>query len=694
MRPERGPLDHLLVLLGCGSAVYAVGMSLGKPALAHYLAIAVFFSLATGYLLSVTAAKSWLGKIDGYAWAFLAIASAGLVLPLNQVLPDDGVPFNLMAAGWLSWMVILCGFVTWRDQTLLFLNLPSLAMFGLVGTFDYWLGIAFFFLFLASSAVLYARVHFRTMAESAKALGSPSVDLLRRDSWRWVAGPEWALASAFVVILVSLGIAPLLQFSLSGVTSAVRTNISDQARDQRRVSGQDVRADQPIGTGPVSLTEEPVFDAKAPGVTHLRTRTFAVYGGRGWSATRLRAEQAFLDPRILTLSQDSPRGREGGYMPWSGPAPAEPVESFGRKKVELRRFRLTQRIVPSPGPVSELITNNPSRFTFMPTGAVRPEPPLQAADEVALLAQVPDMSIDPGEARVFGATEEFQSLLRMSHGIPYSVVRFAQRATEGAMTDYEKVMRIKEAVERRAVYNLKAKPVPAGNDPVAYFLEESREGYCDLFASAVVLSARALGFPARYATGYLINERPARDGFATVRSRDAHAWAEVYFENWGWTVVDATEGAQAVEGAGRGSETSALAQVKWEETLNLLMNAVIALVAVLAAVLWVKSTKEERTAAATGRAEASRVYAAFLSAVQRAVKRPRRFSQTTTEYIEAVAEQLGEQERQAKTLAAALDDCLFGPVEPNREKLRDLREAVKVFRANLSKPGAAPTHAV
>jgi hypothetical protein len=590
-------------------------------------------------------------------------------------------------------MVILCGFVTWRDQTLLFLNLPSLALFGLVGTFDYWLGIVFFFLFLASSAVLYARVHFRSMAEAARSLGSPSVELLRRDSWRWVAGPEWALASAFVVILVSLGVAPLLQFSLSGVTSAVRTNVADTARDQRRVSGQDVKPDQPIGTGPVSLTEEPVFDAKAPGVTHLRTRTFVLYSGRGWSATRLKPDQAFLDPRIRTLGQNSPRGSEGGYLPWTGSAPAEPVKSFDHKKVELRRFRLTQRVVPSPGPISELITNDPSRFTVMPTGTVRPEPPLQASDEVAFVAQVPDLTIDPGEAQMFGATEEFKNLMTMSHGIPYSVVRFAQRATEGATTDFDKVMRIKEAVERRAVYNLKAKPVPAGQDPVAYFLEESREGYCDLFASAVVLSARSLGIPARYATGYLINDRPARDGFATVRSRDAHAWAEVYFENWGWTVVDATEGAQAVDGAGRGSETSVLSQVRWEETLNLLMNGVIAVVAVLAAALWIKSAQQERMAA-TGRAEAGRVYAAFLSAVQRAAKRPRRFSQTTTEYIEAVADKLGDHERQAKTLAAALDDCLFGPAEPNREKLRDLRDAVKSFRASLAKQGAVSGHAV
>jgi hypothetical protein len=694
MKPERGVLDHLLVLIGCGSAVYAVGMSLGKPAVASFLTIGAFVSLAAGYVFSVTLAKTALGKYDTYAWTFLALASAGLVVPLNQLLPDDGVPFNLLAAGWLSWMVILCGFVTWRDQTLLFLNLPCLALFGLVGTFDYWLGIVFFFVFLATSAVLYARVHFRSMADAAKSLGSPDIALLRRDSWRWVAGPEWALASAFAVILVSLVAAPLLQFSLSGVTTVVRSNLPDTITSPNRVSGQDARPDVPIGQGPVSLTEEPVFEVRAPGVTHLRTRTFAVYTGRGWSSARLDLDQAYLDPRPASLSPRTARGAAGGYAPWPGAAPAEPVRSFGRKRVDLKGFRVSQWGVPSPGPVLEVVTSDPSRFTIMPNGVARVDPPLRLGDALSIIAQAPDTSLDPGDARMFGATERFQALHTMPSNVPAPVVSFARAVTRGAVSDYERVARIKSAIESRALYNLRAKPAPPNLDPVAHFLEESREGYCDLFASAVVLAARSLGIPARYATGYLVNGRPNKDGFSVVRSKDAHAWAEVYFENWGWTVVDATEGAIAVEGAERGSASTQLDAARWEQTLDQILNGLVVGAGLLAVALWVKSARIERRAADAGRSEVGRTYTAFLTALYRATRKPRRFSQTSTEYIESLSGRLGEHEGQARALAAAFDDCLFGPTTPSKETVRELKEAVKAFRAHIGVPPARDTHAV
>ena len=47
--------------------------------------------------------------------------------------------------------------------------------------------------------------------------------------------------------------------------------------------------------------------------------------------------------------------------------------------------------------------------------------------------------------------------------------------------------------------------IPLNVDPAEYFLFEKKEGYCQHFASAAVLTYRVYGIPAHYATGYRIS---------------------------------------------------------------------------------------------------------------------------------------------------------------------------------------------
>jgi len=59
------------------------------------------------------------------------------------------------------------------------------------------------------------------------------------------------------------------------------------------------------------------------------------------------------------------------------------------------------------------------------------------------------------------------------------------------------------------------------------------------FATAMVLMARSAGLPARLATGYLPGSYSAYSGAATISQRDAHAWAEIAFQEAGWVPFDA-----------------------------------------------------------------------------------------------------------------------------------------------------------
>jgi transglutaminase-like putative cysteine protease len=76
-------------------------------------------------------------------------------------------------------------------------------------------------------------------------------------------------------------------------------------------------------------------------------------------------------------------------------------------------------------------------------------------------------------------------------------------------------------------------------DPTADFLFGDRIGYCVHFAHAAVYLWRALGIPSRVGAGYRVDEDARHGGSAIlVRSRDAHAWPELYLEGAGWIVLD------------------------------------------------------------------------------------------------------------------------------------------------------------
>lgn len=109
----------------------------------------------------------------------------------------------------------------------------------------------------------------------------------------------------------------------------------------------------------------------------------------------------------------------------------------------------------------------------------------------------------------------------------------------GASTAYDQALIIQDYL-RSLRYNEVIAAPPAGVDLVDWFLFEQREGYCDYFASAMVVMLRAQGIPARWVRGYAGGEFDADQGLYTVRERVAHSWPEVYFPGFGWERFEPT----------------------------------------------------------------------------------------------------------------------------------------------------------
>lgn len=82
--------------------------------------------------------------------------------------------------------------------------------------------------------------------------------------------------------------------------------------------------------------------------------------------------------------------------------------------------------------------------------------------------------------------------------------------------------------------------IPAGIDPLNYFLIERPAAHCEYFAAGAVVLLRLLGVPCRYVTGFVAVEQNPYGGYWIARHRDAHAWVEAYDEKLGWRIVEPT----------------------------------------------------------------------------------------------------------------------------------------------------------
>ena len=83
-------------------------------------------------------------------------------------------------------------------------------------------------------------------------------------------------------------------------------------------------------------------------------------------------------------------------------------------------------------------------------------------------------------------------------------------------------------------------PPLLGTNTVDDFLFDTKQGFCEHYASAFVLLMRAANIPARVVTGYLGGEFNNVGNYYIVRQSDAHAWAEVWLAEEGWIRIDPT----------------------------------------------------------------------------------------------------------------------------------------------------------
>ncbi len=138
--------------------------------------------------------------------------------------------------------------------------------------------------------------------------------------------------------------------------------------------------------------------------------------------------------------------------------------------------------------------------------------------------------------------------LQLPANTPQRVLALADDLTATAPTPYDRAVAI-ETYLRTFSYTLDLPAPPVGRDVADYFLFDLKRGYCDYFATTMVVLARAAGLPARLVVGYATGTYNPVDAEYMVSQADAHSWPEVYFNQYGWVEFEPTSGRAPIDRA-------------------------------------------------------------------------------------------------------------------------------------------------
>ena len=163
------------------------------------------------------------------------------------------------------------------------------------------------------------------------------------------------------------------------------------------------------------------------------------------------------------------------------------------------------------------------------------------ADHYTAEAYIPNVAIDELRLASTDYPEEIRArYLALPYSVPERVHRLAIEITAGRSLPYNKVKAIERYLRTNYPYDLEVPAPPPDRDVADYFLFDLKKGYCDYYATAMVVLARASGVPARFVSGYGPGTYDAPDAQYIVREKDAHSWVEVYFPKIGWVEFEPT----------------------------------------------------------------------------------------------------------------------------------------------------------
>lgn len=461
--------------------------------------------------------------------AFVASCAAGLFISHKKRLAVSGAVWNVAAI--VVFAVFLADYLAFSQEIItaasrLLALLLVLKLFGLKKGADFLLVYALVFFLILAAAVSTVSLAFFVMlglyamaAIWAMILLSVERDLsasgLKEKSASGVFGPRF-LVTVAAMTTASLVMTLALFFAMPRVGVGI---FQRKALNAVKMTGFSNIVD--LGSlGPVKEDSTIVMRAEFPGgrperTVYFKGATLEEYDGRSWKRER--------SPGFMKRS-----GAEGFMI---GPGQGRSTEvAVLLEPLDTEVLFTVPNVYRLEGPFQSVWVEK--------SGVLRLPSALFSRVEYRLWTDLSRVNADesapdgPVEMRYLDESEEGK--------------RIKELALEIAQTGapLEKANSIEAYLEANYRYTLS--PVAsAGKSPVEDFLFHSKEGYCEHYATAMVMLLRSSGIHARLVTGFLEGEWSELGGYFMVRQKDAHSWVEAYIDGTGWVRFDPTPSAAA-----------------------------------------------------------------------------------------------------------------------------------------------------
>ena len=222
---------------------------------------------------------------------------------------------------------------------------------------------------------------------------------------------------------------------------------------------------------------------------------------------------------------------------------------------------------------------------------------------------------------------------RQLKNIARQILDKARSEGKNVDTPVSKAMAVGAYLHGTCLYALNSPITPSSEDGVLYFLQTTKSGACDMFASSMTLLLRSMDVPARLVTGYLEPDASEQDGEGIlIRERDAHAWVEYYSPELGWVTHDPSAGTRLAEDSWMSRFKKSVADLFADKSGALLLFPIAGLLLLAVGLFWPQIEKRLGRAPTIGNADEAqreRIERAYTQAAQQVQRYAKTRAKTT-----------------------------------------------------------------
>ncbi|MBN1317875.1 MAG: transglutaminase domain-containing protein [Anaerolineales bacterium] len=276
--------------------------------------------------------------------------------------------------------------------------------------------------------------------------------------------------------------------------------------------------------GPRQIEPIPVMDVKTNGGRYWRGVTYDTYNGGGWTSTEEMqlvvvpdqplSVQRYIQQQIITATFTTYMANTGLlYFPHQ-PIGTDRQAKIGVIDMDNGQYEITSAL---------------NRYILYEGQMYKTWGSASQANDQGLRSATTDY---PQWVK--------DRFLQLPSDTSPRIVELAGAITAPYQSPYDKAEALTQWLRTNMTYNDAIQAPPPDVDPLEYFLFETKEGYCNYYATALAVMLRTQNIPSRLIAGYARGTWQQDLDAYRVYSDNAHSWVEVYFPRFGWVEFEPT----------------------------------------------------------------------------------------------------------------------------------------------------------